>query len=333
MKRVWKWLPLLVLIAVAIGGWAWFDRPAEVKGARASYGKALDLVYATGFVEPRQPVEVSSRVTAPVIEVLVKEGDRVVRGQPLLRLDAGEQQQAIAQLAAQTAQAELAERRALTLFGKGFVSAAGRDQAVATARSARAAERAARERLAQFEIRAGISGVVLRHDVEPGDLAAPSRTLMTIGDPGLLRVTATVDERDIPRVQPGQPVLMSTDAYPGRVIKGRVDEVTPGGDPNQRAFRVRIAPAGSDPLPVGLTLEVNIVIAEKPRAVLVPAAAVDGGQLWIDEGGKARRRKVKFGIEGGEKVEIVSGLAAGACVLADPPDKLADGAKIRASGC
>lgn len=333
MKRVWKWLPLMVLIAAGIGLWFWLNRPAEVTGVRASYGRALDLVYATGFVETREPVEVASRVTAPVIEVLVREGDRVTRGQPLVRLDAGEQQQAIAQLEAQTIQANLAEQRALTLFARGFVSAAGRDQAVATARSARAAERVARERLAQYEIRAGIAGVVLRHDVEPGDLATPSRTLMTLGDPALLRVTATVDERDIPRIRAGQSVLMSSDAYPGRVIRGRVDEITPGGNPDQRAFRVRIAPESTGPLPIGLTLEINIVIAEKTRALLVPARALDAGRVWVVEGERARARKVRAGIEGGEKVEILSGVPAGACVLADPPDKLKDGARVKVFGC
>jgi RND family efflux transporter MFP subunit len=333
MTRFWKWLPVLVLILGGVALWSWFQRPADVTGAPARFGRALDLVYATGIVETRQPVAVASRVTAPVVEVLVREGDRVSPGQPLVRLDAGEQQQAIAQLAAQTTQTSLAEQRALTLFGKGFVSAAGRDQAVAAARSARAAERVARERLSQFEIRAGIAGVVLRHDVEPGDLATPSRTLMTLGDPAALRVTATVDERDIPRVRTGQPVLMSTDAYPGRVIRGAVTELTPGGDPNQRAFRIRIAPVIEGALPVGLTLEVNIVIAEKRRALLVPAAAVDNGRLWVVDAGRARQRKVRPGIEGGEQVEILSGIAAGTCVLRDPPDKLADGARVRVTGC
>lgn len=333
MTRIWRWLALILLLAAGAAAWLWIERPARLTGTRAMPGRALDLVYATGFVEPREPVDVASRVTAPVTEVLVREGERVMRGQPLVRLDAGEQRQAIAQLAAQTLQADLAEQRALTLFARGFVSAAGRDQAVATARSARAAERVARERLAQFELRAGISGIVLRQDVEPGDLAAPSRTLMTLGDPAALRITATVDERDIPRVRVGQPVLMSTDAYPGRVIRGRVDEITPGGDPNQRAFRVRIAPEAGGSLPIGLTLEVNIVIAEKARALLVPARALREGKLWVVEGERARARPVRPGIEGSDKVEIRSGLAAGACVLADPPEKLTDGARVKVSGC
>lgn len=333
MRRVLRWWPLLGLLGLGIGVWLWLDRPVELAGTRVRAGRALDLVYATGFVEPRQPVAVASRITAPVTAVLVREGDRVARGQPLVRLDAGDQEQTIAQLRAQTVQAEQAERRALTLFDKGFLAAAGRDNAVAAARAARAAERAARERLGQTVLTAGIAGVVLRHDVEPGDLAAPNRTLMTLGDPADLRVTATVDERDIPQVRTGQRALMSSDAFPGRVFAGQVRDITPGGDPDQRAFRVRIDPPAGSPLPVGLTLEVNIVVAERPRALLVPAGAVEDGQVWLVENGRARRRRVAVGIEGGEQIEIRRGIAAGACVLAAPPEGLRDGARVTVAGC
>ena len=58
-------------------------RGIEVEVAKVERGPAVDLVYATGFVEPQQPVLVSSRLTAPVRRVLVKEGDRVANGQPL----------------------------------------------------------------------------------------------------------------------------------------------------------------------------------------------------------------------------------------------------------
>lgn len=333
MRRVLRWWPLLGLLGLGIGVWLWLDRPVELAGTRVRAGRALDLVYATGFVEPRQPVAVASRITAPVTAVLVREGDRVARGQPLVRLDAGDQEQTIAQLRAQTVQAEQAERRALTLFDKGFLAAAGRDNAVAAARAARAAERAARERLGQTVLTAGIAGVVLRHDVEPGDLAAPNRTLMTLGDPADLRVTATVDERDIPQVRTGQRALMSSDAFPGRVFAGQVRDITPGGDPDQRAFRVRIDPPAGSPLPVGLTLEVNIVVAERPRALLVPAGAVEDGQVWLVENGRARRRRVAVGIAGGEQIEIRRGITAGACVLAAPPEGLRDGARVTVAGC
>ena len=102
-------LVALALVAAAAAAFVWLRRPAEVQGARTTIGRAIEVVYATGFVEPRQPVEAAARVTAPIAEVLAEEGQRVARGQPLVRLEDDEQRQAIAQLAA--AQVPTSSRR------------------------------------------------------------------------------------------------------------------------------------------------------------------------------------------------------------------------------
>src|SRR3546814_1319077 len=83
---------------------------------------------------------------------------------------------------------------------------------------------------------------------------------MLLGDPAEMRVTAIVDERDVPRIAVGQSALLSSDAWPGRGIRGHVRELTPAGDPDQRAFRVRLGLDESEPLPIGMTLEINIVV-------------------------------------------------------------------------
>lgn len=326
------YLLLPVALAGAGAGAYWWSRPLAVAGAPVRVGPAADVVYATGFVEAREPVEVAARVTAPISAVLVEEGAQVKRGQPLARLEDGEQRQAIAQLAAQTRAAALDEQRTVAIFRRGFATAAARDRAVTSAQAARAAEAAARARLDQYVVRAGIAGVVLRRDAYPGALATPAKILFTLGDPRRVRVTATVDERDIPRVIPGQRVAMTSDAYKGRVYRGRVYEITPAGDPTQRAFRVRVAPDTPD-LPMGLTLELNIETAVHPQALLIPAKAVREGMVWIARDGKAARAAVRTGIEGGESVEVRGGLARGACVLADPPADLAEGARLRVTGC
>lgn len=329
-RRIYLLLP--VVLAAAGAGTYWVSRPVAVIGSPVLVGPAADVVYATGFVEAHEPVDVAARVTAPIVDVLVEEGATVVRGQPLARLENSEQRQTIAQLAAQSRAATLDEQRTVEIFRRGFATAAARDRVVTTAQAARAAEAAARARLDQYVVRAGISGVVLRRDAYPGALATPTKILFTLGDPRRVRVTATVDERDIPRVVPGQRVAMTSDAYKGRVYHGRVAEITPAGDPNQRAFRVRVAPDGSD-LPMGLTLELNIETAVHPRALLIPARAVRDGKVWIARDGRAARVAVQTGIEGGEAVEVRAGIERGACVLAAPPADLAEGARLRVTGC
>lgn len=326
-RLVWV---VLVLALLALGAWALLGGGAQqVSTAKVERGPAAELVYATGYVEAKHPVSVSARLTAPVVQVLVLEGARVTKGQPLVLLDDAEQRGLLAQAEAQARGASLAEQRAVTLFKQGWVTKAARDEAVAAGQAARASVAALRARLDQTTVRAGISGVILKREVEPGDLATPGKELMQLGDPASARVTATVDERDIPRVQVGQEVLMSTDAMPGKVIKGRVSEITPGGDPTQRAFRVYIALDQAASLPFGLTLEVNVVASRHDKALLVPAGVVADGHAFVVEDGRAVKRAVSTGIEGTEKVEVLSGLAEGDEVVVDPPEGLEDGDRVR----
>ena len=329
MKRIALWLLPLALVAVAAAWWLLASRAHKVELAPVRIGQAVELVYATGFVEAQQPVSVSARLTAPVRQVLAEEAQTVVRGQPLILLDDEEQRHALQQAAAQRRLAQQDERRVLTLFAKGWVTRAARASAVAAAQSGRAAEDSARARLDQMIVRSGIDGVVLRRDVEPGDLASPGRILMTLGDPSRIWITATVDERDVSRVRAGQEALMSSDAWPGRVLHGHVREVTPGGDPEQRAFRARIVTDGAVALPLGLTLEVNIVTRRAQQALLVPATAIEDGKVWIVRDNRVHAKPVRTGIAGTNDVQILSGLSRGDMVVKTLEGKLKDDMRVR----
>lgn len=320
----------LVLAAGGAGVWAWRDRPLVVQVAQAQLGPASQQVYATGYVEAQQPVSVSSRITAPVARVLVEEGAAVKRGQALVLLSDDEQKGLLDQARAQQRSAEVVERRNLALFRDGWVTAAARDNATTAADAARAASATARARLDQLVVRANSDGIVTKRDVYPGDLATPGKVLFQLGDPSRIRITATVDERDITRVAVGQKALMSSDALPG-AIPAHVSEVTPGGDPTVRAFRVRLMPDTAKPLPMGLTLEVNIITSERKGAVLVPATALtsDGTQVWVAAQGRATPRTIEKGADGTDKVEIAHGLRAGETVILNPPADLQPGQRLR----
>lgn len=329
-RRALRWMLLPLSLAAAGAGWlAWSSQPRSVSVAASLVGSATSLVYATGFVEADHPVSVSSRLTAPVLRVLVDEGDHVTRGQPLALLEADQQRALLDQAAAASRKAASDEQRALALFSQGWSTRANRDAAVAAADAARAAERSAHAALDQLEVRAGITGVVIKRDVEPGSLALPGTTLFQLGDPHHLRITATVDERDVPRLRVGQPALMTNEAWPGRVIHGHVREITPSGDPTQRAFRVRLAADGDvRDLPFGLTLEVNIVTHQERSAQLVPAGALDQDHLWVVRDGRAHRLPVVTGVAGARDVQILRGLARSESVIVDPPADLHEGDRV-----
>lgn len=320
----------VLAVAVLAGVWFLHVRPLPVSVATVRVGPAAELVYATGFVEARQPVSVAARITAPVLKVLVAEGERVRRGQALVILSDDEQRALLDQAQAQRRSAEQVEWRTLALFRDGWVTKAARDAAVAEADAARAGQRTASARLDQLVVRAEIDGQVTRRDVEPGELATPTRVLMLLGDPLRIRITATVDERDIARIQLGAPALMSSDAWPGRAIHAHVAEITPGGDPNARAFRVRLLPDEALELPLGMTLEVNVITRRDDRALLVPSGAISQGRVWTVVDGRAHLVAVRTGIAGTDTVQVVAGLGAGQAVIVNPPAGLVEGKRVAA---
>jgi RND family efflux transporter MFP subunit len=332
MKRFpWRLL-ILILIVLGAGGaaWWWFSRPTPVETTQAHIGPAVEIVYATGVVEPRHPADVAARVTAPVVAVLAKDGERVRAGQTLVRLEDSQQRALLAQAIANRIKAERDAARTQTLFDQGWLTRTALDTALAGRDATRASEAASRAALDQFVVRATAGGIVLKRNVEPGELASPATTLFVIGDPDDLWVTATVDERDVPRLVAGQEALMRSDAWPDRVIPGRLLEVTPGGDALQRAFRARILFARPETVPIGLSLEVNLVTRRHERALLVESSAVTEGRVWTIADGRARRRPVRTGIEAAEDIEIVSGLRAGEAVIVHPPEGLKDGDRVQA---
>jgi len=153
-------LAAIVILAFALGWFLLSGGKPRIETAKVTRGPAVQLVYAMGFVEAQQPVVVSSRVTAPVTQVLVKYGQRVASAQPLVSLDDAEQRGLLAQSQAELRRATLAAYLVGTLYRQGWATRAANDEAVAARDAARATAAALRARLDQHVIRSGISGVM-----------------------------------------------------------------------------------------------------------------------------------------------------------------------------
>ncbi|MBW8268087.1 efflux RND transporter periplasmic adaptor subunit [Caldovatus aquaticus] len=323
-------LPLLVLaLAGAALAW-WHALPPAVTIALATQGPAVEAAYATGSVEPVHWAKVGPVLRARVAEVLVEEGATVAAGQVMARLD---DQEARARLEEANARAALAAEelaRVRPLVASGAVSRAELDRRESEARAARAVAEAAARRLEDYTVRAPAAGVVLRRDVEAGEVVDTAAALFWVGAPRPLRVTAEVDEEDIARVAPGQRALLRADAFPGRVLEARVAQITPMGDTTRKSYRVRLALPDDTPLLIGMTVEANIVLREDPEAVLVPPGAVaEGGRVFVVEKETVRLRRIERGVEGPRATEVRRGLAAGEAVVLAPPRGLRDGQPVR----
>jgi len=324
-------LVLLILLAAALGGGYWaFDtaRRPDVHLVLPERGTAVRAVYATGVVEPESWAAVAPLESGRLVGILVEETDHVVVGDPLARLDDKEASAVIEELEARKGFLETEVRRTRELLSRSIISEKAHQQATSELREISAAIAGARARLDHLTLRAPVSGMVLRRDGEVGEVVDRGQPVFWVGAPLPLLIEAEVDEEDIPLVRRGQAVLIKADAFPGRALDGIVRRITPKGDPINKSFRVRIALPEDTPLMIGMTAETNIIIAERPDAVLVPSTAVRASSVWIVEDGRARPLPVEIGVAGQLETEVTGGLETDRPVIADPPLGIAPGDRV-----
>lgn len=333
-RRRFRHLPLvLILAALLAGGGFWLARSGArpVELAYPAPGPAVEAVYATGVVEPENWARITPVIQGRLAEILAREGETVLQGQPLARLDDREAGARVAELEAKAAywREQMARSQALVASGVRSKDAFEKDKSELN--QIQSAIAAARQRRTDLLIRSPMDGVVLRRDFELGEVVGTGDALFWVGAPLPLRITADVDEEDIPRVMVGQKVLIKADAFPDQVQHAVVSRITPKGDPVNKTFRVRVMLPAGTPLKVGMTTEINVITAEKADALLIPAAALVDGTVFVIEDGRAVLRTVKTGIRGSAKVEVLDGLAPGQPIVANPPAGLKPGDRVRAS--
>ena len=326
-------LGLGVLVAIA-AGIAWLQWPARVEIAPVTRGPAVEAVYATGTVEPTVMVPLAPRSAGRLVAVQVEEGAHVRRGQVLARIESADLDQTVQEMSAREQLARSQHERTSDLVAQKFVSPAELDRTRTELRAAQAAVGRAQAQRDYNQLLAPADGIVLRRDGEPGQFIAPGQAVLTLACCAPLRVSAEVDEEDIPRVVVGQKVTLRTDALPERLFDGEVAEITPKGDPVSRSYRVRIRLAGAPavdagPLRTGMTMDANVIVSRRENVLLVPSRALKGNAIWVLEEERLRRREVRKGVTGSERTEIVSGLAEGERVVLSPADSLREGQRAR----
>jgi RND family efflux transporter MFP subunit len=324
-------LALIACLVAATASAAWFVfAPRQVAVTRPTRGPAIDAVYATGTVEPTVMLPIAPRSSGRIAELRADEGSQVKAGEVLARLDDEDLAQGIRELAARADYARAQFERTRRLVAQNFLSAAELDRSRSERDAAEAALRRARVQRDYLALSAPAAGLIIRRDGEIGQYVAAGQTVFTLSCCAPLRVAAEVDEEDIARIRVGQKVVMSSDARPGQVFSGRIHDITPKGDPLSRSYRVRVsvdAPAG---LMVGMTVDTNVILGERDKALLIPSAALHGSSVWILRDGRLARRAVETGAAGDARVEVRKGLAGDEVIVLGDEAALREGARARA---
>jgi RND family efflux transporter MFP subunit len=281
--------------------------PGEVEGSR----DALLAAALGGFVE----------------RVSVRDGDRVKRGQILLRIDSELHEAHVARASAELAQAERDYERAKRL-GQA-IAAAEVERTETLVATARSALQVAKVQLSRALIRAPFDGVVAEVAVEQGEVAAPGAPVARLVQLHPAKVSLAVADRDVVALEAGMQVRVATEAG-GRLHEGVITHISPAANLRTRSFTVDVeVPNEAGHLLPGMIASVEVSTQAVQDRVVLPQHVLvtrrEGNGLFIVEEGRARWRPVELGPLLGRQVVIESGVETGDAVVVTGHRELSDG--------
>jgi RND family efflux transporter MFP subunit len=300
------------------------------------------LVQATGIIKPKvgAEVKVGARITGKVEHLYANIGDRVKKGQILVRLEqddlkarADQAEAGYLEAAAAFDKAKIDLERDKPLAKEGYISQQNidvlqnvHDIAKARVLRAKADQDYAKAQLSYATISAPINGTIASVTTQQGETVAAglnSPTFITIIDLNKLEVNAYVDETDVGKIDVGQEALFTVDTFADRDFKGRVTAVYPRAvlQENVVNYITLISIENSEgKLKPDMTANMTITLKKKKGVLAVPGAAIvrEGGKKYAmlqAKDGKTIRREVKTGWKESTYMEITSGLKEGDVVV------------------
>ncbi|MEP0773828.1 MAG: efflux RND transporter periplasmic adaptor subunit [Acidobacteriota bacterium] len=310
-------------------------RPVEVKVLAVVPRPLVVTTTAVGTIEPENRVLVAAQEEGLVTALLVREGDRVQRGDVLAQLDDRQLAAQLAEAQARLVEAEGQWRRARTLTEEGLITEADGDAARAAYEVARARVEALRTRLSFTRIAAPVDGVVTVRYVELGDLVGSRAPVVELAA-GRRVLRVPVSELDVVKLKPGDACTVTVDALGERSFTARIGRIFPAAERTSRQVTVEVVLEDTDPdIRPGFLARAELVLDRLPAAIVVPEPVVLRGSeyptfVYVVEGETARVRPVTLGLRRGGQAHVISGLAAGELVVVEGASLLRDGSAVRA---
>lgn len=341
-----KWakiiLVLVVIIIAIVAGYKYYAQKQEeakkpvVNTAQVQYMSMKSIVSATGTIKPVESVEVSSKITARVKQVLVKENDTVTQGQTVALLDGKDYETQKEQAEFTLKNAKIIYDRTNYLYNIGAKSKEDLDNAQYNYDTAQSKLEEAESNLSETVIVSPMDGVVIGEPVTDGTMAVQGNSnptvIMRIADLSRKQIFAKVDETDIGSVRVGQKATFTVDAYNGKTFTATVSKISQTDMDNSWNISNSSSSSSSssaaviyysvtldvdDPeglLMPSMTARVEIETANKDSALAVPLSALKTDKngtyvIVIKDDGTTENRYVETGIYGDEFVEIINGLS------------------------
>ena len=352
MKLNWKIkaaIAAVLIIGAAVYGYQYYQGQQAAKKAAAvetvpvTRMNVKSTVSATGTIKPVNSVEVSSKVTARIKEVLVKENDTVTAGQTIATLDAKDYEEKRNQAQYKVTNTKAKYDRVSYLYSIGAKTQSDLEDAKMNYDTALSSLAESQSNMSEMTIVAPMSGVVVGQPQTAGTMAVQGNSsptvIMRIADMSSKQILAKVDETDIGNVKVGQSATFTVDSFNGKTFTARVSKISQTDTSNSWNVNTSSSSSSSsssasviyyyvtldvdDPenmLLPAMTARVEINTAEKNDALVVPLSTLKtdthGSYVIVkNDDGTQENRYVSTGIYSDEYVEILEGLSEGEQVV------------------
>ena len=310
---------------------------AGIKIQKLELQEKADQIVVTATIQANQDrlAHVAPRVPGRIVKVNASLGDRVKPGQALATLDSielGEARSSYLQAASEAAVVQAGFDRAKRLQTENIIPEKDYLRARAEHEKARAALRAAADKLRMmgvspeklsgsvFPLTAPFSGTVIEKKAVLGELAQPDASLFTVADLSILWIESDLFEKDLGKVKVGAQAAVTVSAYPGEVFKGRLTYISSTMDRETRTVKARVEVPNTDGrLKPEMFATVAIGTGGSVKALLVPEGAVlllqGQPMVFVAESGGFEPRAVEVGERTQGYAVLKSGVAAGESVV------------------
>ncbi|WP_299219632.1 efflux RND transporter periplasmic adaptor subunit [uncultured Aquimarina sp.] len=401
MSRKTLLIILIIVVILVIGlvfgkKAGWLGKDGNLKEVEISKIEKLDIietVSATGKIQPEVEVKLSSEVSGEIIDLPIKEGQQVKKGDLLVRINPDIIQSGLnrsqaslenvraglRQAEASLKEAKLSYDRNKELFDKGVISKAEWDGSVSayevaeaakqsafySVKSAQATVNEAKDNLNRTTIYAPMDGTISKLSVELGERVVGTQQMagteiVRVADLSNMEVEVDVNENDIVKISLGDSTIVEVDAYLKKQFKGLVTEIANSAESTLSAdqvtnFKVKVRileksyqdlvkdkPESYSPFRPGMTATVDVITNKRENIIGVPISAIviksDTSSnvkrsyakeklkesdekfecVFVKDGGAAKLRVIKTGIQDDSNIEITEGLKEGEEVITGP---------------
>lgn len=316
------------------GGGRFSMPPTPVEVAPVSLQNVADKFEAVGTIEAIESITVVSEIDAAVVSLPFREGGEIKRGDLIAQLDDTQLAAEVARAEAVLAQTRSTYERVKTIVEQKAGAPQDLDDAAANLKVAEANLAVAQARFAKTRIVAPFNGIIGARRVSVGTFLRVGQAVTDLANIDAIRVNFSAPERFLSQLTPGAEVAVSTTAYPGYELRGKIIVIEPVVDPSTRSARIvaRVENPGRKFRP-GMSANVSAVLSQRANAMTIPNEAVfaSGNQSFVfvvKPDSTVSRVALTLGTRMSNVVEVREGLQPGMQVVRAGHQKLYEGARV-----